>query len=58
MPFLVVSVLWGVVSCARYGVFLVTKQPNVSDDQWEHASVLVAPGLGFAAHLFKRALKV
>jgi hypothetical protein len=58
VPFLVIVVVWVAIMLALYGVFLVTKPSGVTYDPWVYASVLVVPGLGFVAHLFKQALKV
>jgi len=58
VPFLVIVVLWTVVSLALYGVFLVTKPSNVDYDTWVHVTVFAVPMVGFLGHVLRQALKV
>jgi hypothetical protein len=57
VPFLVITALWIVIMAAVYGLFLVTKPPNIDYDAWVHASVFLVPGIGFFGHVLKQALK-
>jgi len=56
VPFLVITVIWTVVSLALYGVFLLTKPDDVTYDDWVYASVFVVPMVGFLGHTLKQAL--
>jgi hypothetical protein len=58
VPFLVILVLWTVVSLALYGLFLVTKPGDVSYDAWVHVSVFAVPMVGFLGHVLRQALRV
>jgi nitrate reductase NapE component len=57
VPFLVIVVIWTVVSLALYGVFLVTKPSNVDYDAWVYVSVFAVPMVGFVGHVLRQALK-
>ncbi len=57
VPFLVITALWIVIMLTVYGLFLVTKPPNVDYDAWVHASVFAVPGIGFLGHVLQQALK-
>ena len=57
VPFLLIVVVWIVVSLFVYGVFLVTKPGNVDYDAWVHASVFAVPMVGFLGHTLRQALK-
>jgi len=58
VPFLLIVVVWTVVTLAIYGIFLVTKPGNVDYDAWVHASVFAVPMVGFLGHTLRQALKV
>jgi hypothetical protein len=58
VPFLVIVVLWTVVTLALYGLFILTKPGNVDYDAWVHASVFAVPMVGFLGHVLRQALKV
>lgn len=55
VPFLVSTVLWGVVMLVLYGAFLLTK-PDVTYGPWVHTSVFLPPLIGFAGHVLSLAL--
>jgi hypothetical protein len=57
VPFLAIVVVWIVVALALYGLFFVTKPSGIAYDAWVYGAVFAVPGLGFAAHLLKQALK-
>lgn len=57
VPFLVITVVWIVIMLVIYGMFLVTKPPNISYDAWVYASVFAVPGVGFLGHILHQALK-
>jgi len=57
VPFLVITVIWAVVSLAIYGLFLVTK-PAVDYGPMVHASVFVPGLIGYLGHTLRQALSV
>jgi len=57
VPFLVIAVVWIVVSLVVYGVFLVTK-PGIDYGPLVHASVFVPGLVGFLGHTLRQALSV
>jgi hypothetical protein len=56
VPFLVITVVWIVITLAIYGVFLVTKPADVTYGPWVHASVFAVPGVAFCGHVLQQAL--
>jgi len=57
VPFLVITVVWVVVSLALYGIFLVTK-PGIDYAPWVHASIFLPGLIGYLGHTFRQALAV
>ncbi|MFW5974021.1 MAG: hypothetical protein ACOCPZ_01410 [Natrialbaceae archaeon] len=57
VPFLIITVVWLVISLVVYGLFLVTK-PDVDYAGWVHASVFVPPMIALAGHTLRQALSV
>ncbi|MEF8852018.1 MAG: hypothetical protein V5A44_01570 [Haloarculaceae archaeon] len=58
VPFLVIVVLWTVVSLVLYGLFLATKPASIDYDAWVHVSVFAVPMVGFLGHVLRQTLKV
>ncbi|EMA10812.1 hypothetical protein SAMN05443574_10222 [Haloarcula vallismortis] len=56
VPFLVITVLWVIVTLVLYGLFLVTKPSEISYDAWVHATVFVVPMIGFLGQVLQQAL--
>jgi uncharacterized membrane protein YhdT len=57
VPFLLIVLVWTVVTLALYGIFLATKPGNVDYDAWVHASVFAVPMVGFLGHTLRQVLK-
>ena len=57
IPFLVITVVWLVLSLVVYGLFLVTK-PNVDYAGWVHASVFLPTMIALVGHVLRQALSV
>ncbi|MFB6311304.1 MAG: hypothetical protein ABEH64_09020 [Salinirussus sp.] len=57
VPFLVITLIWTIVSTVLYGIFLLTK-PDIAYPAWAHASVFLPGMIGYAGHALRQALSV
>lgn len=56
VPFLLITALWIVIMLVVYGLFLVTKPPDIDYAGWVHASVFAVPAVGYLGHVLQQAL--
>jgi hypothetical protein len=57
VPFILITVIWLVLSLALYGLFIVTK-PDVDYAPWVHASVLLPGLIGLLGHTLRQSISV